>query len=91
MGGMGNLRYYFMTKELVDELRGDHPAQLFVRKGWGLLELRGNRVFIIVESDPWQANREAEASLLVSEIRRVGLHGLRRKNGLQPLDPDLPI
>jgi hypothetical protein len=62
--GMGNFRYYLAPAGIIrqDEL----PA------GWGLLELRGERVYKTVESHGFDKDYQAEISVLVSTIRRIG-------------------
>lgn len=63
--GMGEARYYFMPQGLV------RPEEL--PAGWGLLELRGDRVYEVRRSDHHEVDHRAELSILVSVLRRINV------------------
>lgn len=72
--GMGNTRYFLSLPGVI--AIPTLPAK------WGLLELHGRRVRVIKESEVFDSNRECEASLLLSLIRRIGTtapHGVSVK------------
>jgi len=62
--GMASLRYYMTPMNLIDLEE--------LPDCWGLLEVRGNRIFTPKKAE-WQEHNElAEKSLLLSAIRRIG-------------------
>jgi len=61
--GMGDQRYFLVPHGLVK------PRDL--PEGWGLLELKGERVYRTVESKRFEKKAGAEISVLVSIIRRL--------------------
>ncbi len=65
--GMGDNRYYFTPAGLIS------PNEL--PRLWGLLELRGRRIFRVVAAQHSPKNSRHELALLVSALRRVDGHG----------------
>lgn len=61
--GMGDARYYLVPQGLITVQE--------LPDGWGLLELKGERVFKTVESRLFEKKARAELSVLVSIIRRL--------------------
>lgn len=76
---LGNRAYYLAPAGLI-------TANEVSARGWGLLEVRGGRVFVTVEALPWEPNglhTKQETLLLLSELRRYHAQGIRyRKLGL---------
>ncbi len=67
--GMGSVRFYLTPWGRGIIRIHELPT------GWGLLELRGERVYRTQESGPFHKNAKAEIDLLISALRRVDGHG----------------
>jgi len=63
--GMGNYRYYLTPKGMI--------ALAELPPGWGLLELWGSRVHVIMRPTfKSERNAQGERAILISLIRRIG-------------------
>lgn len=62
--GMGNLRYFLAPPGVISGT--ELPPK------WGLLELTGSKVRLMVKAQPQDCIKSSEVSLLVSAMRRLG-------------------
>jgi len=61
--GMGTYRYYFCPWSMIQKWEIPHE--------WGLLWLKGKRVFNIKDAEPQKKSYGSEQRLLISAIRRI--------------------